>query len=282
VEFRLTKAPTHHWGGMFSYTWSRLWGNYAGLTSSFQGDGGGGRNAPNNSRAFDEPFFSWNANGGSSSGLLPTDRPNTFKGYAYYELGWLHKFTTTFGLFQVLYQGTPETSYVDVGFAFPGGFPTYPYNIDKLANVTQDPTTGLITVGNPHTQRTPWYNQTDFNVTQNFKIGESKVLSFSGILTNIFNERSVTAIGEQIDTNTAQNFLAPGGNTLFNGTAFYSAAFNPYDAAALLNSAQGNANCPGKSNPNGVCGPATVNSQYGQPNRYQAGRTIRLGLKFTF
>jgi hypothetical protein len=282
VEFRLTKAPSHHWGGLFSYTWSRLWGNYAGLTSSFQGDGGGGRNAPNNSRAFDEPSFSWNANGGSSSGLLPTDRPNAFKGYAYYELNWLRKFTTTFGIFQVLYQGTPETSYVDVGFAFPGGFPTYPYNIDKYVNVTQDPTTGLITVSNPRTQRTPWYNQTDLNVQQNFKIGESKVLSFTGTLTNLLNERSVTAVGEQIETNTAQNFLAPGGNTLFNGTAFYSASFHPYDVPSLLNSAQGNINCPTTSNPGGVCGPATVNSQYGQPNRYQQGRTIRIGVKFSF
>ena len=52
------------------------------LTSSDLGDGGGGRNAPNNSRAFDEPYFSWNANGASSSGLLPTDRPNALKGYA--------------------------------------------------------------------------------------------------------------------------------------------------------------------------------------------------------
>jgi hypothetical protein len=107
-------------------------------------------------------------------------------------------------------------------------------------------------------------------------------LSFSGTLTNLLNERSVTAVGEQIDTNTAQNFLAPGGNTLFNGTAFYSASFHPYDVPSLLNSAQGNINCPTTSNPGGVCGPATVNSQYGQPNRYQQGRTIRIGVKFSF
>ena len=273
VEFRLTKAASKHWAGMFSYTYSRLWGNYAGLTSSFQGDGGGGRNAPNNSRAFDEPFFSWNANGGSSSGLLPTDRPNTFKGYAYYELGWLHKFTTDLGIFQVLYQGSPETSYVDVGFAFPGGFPTYPYNIDKFVSVTQDPTTGLITVGNPHLQRTPWYNQTDFNLKQSFKIGETKVISFSGTLVNLFNERSVTAVNEQIDSNTAQNFIGPGGNTLFNGTAFYASTFHPYNVPALLNAAASSAT--------GTT-PLTVNSEYGQPNRYQAGRTIRIGLFFTF
>ena len=100
---------------MFSYTWSRLWGNYSGLTSSMQEDGGGGRNAPNNSRAFDEPMFSWTANGTSNAGLLPTDRPNTFKGYVYYRIPWLRKMTTDLGIYQVLYQGTPETSFMDVG-----------------------------------------------------------------------------------------------------------------------------------------------------------------------
>src|SRR5580692_5618285 len=155
VELRLTKASSKHWAGMFSYTYSRLWGNYTGLTSSDQGDGGGGRNAPNNSRSFDEPMFSWNASGGSSSGLLPTDRPNTFKGYVYYELGWMHKFTTDFGLFQVFYQGSPETSYIDVGYAFPGGFPTEVFGRGKWVDVGQDPTTGAITMSSPYTKRTP-------------------------------------------------------------------------------------------------------------------------------
>jgi hypothetical protein len=271
VELRLTKASTKHWAGMFSYTYSRLWGNYAGLTSSFQGDGGGGRNAPNNSRAFDEPQFSWNANGGSSSGLLPTDRPNTFKGYVYYDLGWMHKFSTQFGIFQVAYQGSPETSFVDVGYGFPGGFPTYPYNIDKWVDVTQNPATGLITVSNPRTQRTPWFNQTDFNLTQTFKIGETKTISFSGILTNLLNQKSVTSVWEQIDSNTSQNFIGPGGHWLIEGTPFYAATFHPYDTTALMNAAFSNGG-----------GPLTVDSQYGHPNRYQAGRTIRIGLRFTF
>ena len=107
LEFRVTKASTHGWMGMFSYTYSNFRGNYTGLTSSDIGDGGGGRNAPNNSRAFDEPYFSWNANGSSSSGLLPTDRPNALKGYVYYDLPWLSKFATDFGVFQAAYSGTP-------------------------------------------------------------------------------------------------------------------------------------------------------------------------------
>ena len=62
VEFRLTKTQGQHWFGMFSYTYSQLRGNYTGLTSSELSDGeAGGRNSPNNSRAFDEPFFSWNS-----------------------------------------------------------------------------------------------------------------------------------------------------------------------------------------------------------------------------
>ncbi len=271
VEFRLTKVASKHWAGMFSYTWSRLWGNYAGLTSSYQGDGGGGRNAPNNSRAFDEPLFSWSDNGTSSSGLLPTDRPNVFKGYVYYELGWLHKFTTDFGIFQVLNQGSPETSYVDVGYAFPGGFPTYVFGSDKWVDVAQNPTTGVITNNTPRLKRTPWFNQTDFNLTQSFKITESKVLSFSGTLTNLLNERAVTAVGEQIDSNTAQNFIAPGGFWILDGTSFYAASFHKYDATALMNSAFTNGGSP-----------LTVNSQYGQPNRHQPGRAIRIGLRFTF
>jgi hypothetical protein len=275
LELRLTKATSKHWAGMFSYTYSRLWGNYTGLTSSDQGDGGGGRNAPNNSRSFDEPFFSWDADGKSSSGLLPTDRPSTFKGYAYYSLGWLRNFSTDFGLFQVAYQGSPETAYLDVGYAFPGGFPVDVVGRGKWADVTQDPSTGAITIGNPYTKRTPWFTQTDFNVTQNFKISERLGLSFSGILTNLFNQRSITSVVEQVDTNISQSYIAPGGHTLFDGTAFYQAAFHSYPLGPLLNNSPSNAVLP-----NG--GPITVNSGYGQPNRYQQGRTIRIAAKLTF
>ena len=291
VELRLTKASSQHWSGMLSYTYSRLWGNYTGLTSSDQADGGGGRNAPNNGRAFDEPYFSWNANGGSSSGLLPTDRPNTFKGYAYYELGWMRRFTTQFGIFQVFYQGAPETGYLDAGFAFAtgfnvpnagGAFPVDVVNRGKWVNVTQDPATGAITVGSPFTKRTPWYNQTDFNLTQNYKISESKTLGFSATIVNVLNERTVTAVSENISSGFNANFIGIGGTTLTDGIPFYTAALHPYDFAALMNSAPSSLTCPTKQNPTTVCGPLTINSGYGRPNRYQAGRAIRLGVRFTF
>lgn len=291
VEFRLTRAASKHWAGMVSYTYSRLWGNYTGLTSSDAADGGGGRNAPNNGRAFDEPFFSWNANGQSSSGLLPTDRPSTFKGYAYYNVDWLRHFSTQFGIFQVMYQGSPLTSYGDVGFAFQtgynvpnagGGFPVDFFNRGKWADVTQDPVTGAITVGNPVTRRTPWYNQTDFNVTQNYKLTESKMLGFTATISNLLNERAVTGVNENVTSGFTPNFIGPDGTFIAAGVPFYAATFHPYNAQSLMNSAFSSINCPSTANPGGVCGPLTINSGYGVPNRYQAGRTIRLGLRFTF
>jgi hypothetical protein len=273
IEFRLDKSFGNHWFGMFSYTWSRLWGNYSGLTSSDLGDGGGGRNAPNNSRAFDEPFFSYDSFGQSASGLLNTDRPNTFKGYGYYSLKEGDRNSTDFGVFQYFYQGTPVSSIADVGYSFaPGpagssGFPTYVVGRGKFVNVTQDPTTGALTVGTPYTRRTPWYIDTDFNIKQNFKVSEGKSLSFEVTITNLFNQHAVLAENNQIDSYYIPQFLFPGGYFIVDGPAFYSAAEHPYNLQSALN-----------STPTGM----TLNSQYGKPYFWQLSRNIRMALRFTF
>jgi hypothetical protein len=270
LEIRLTKAAIHNWYGLLSYTYSHFRGNYTGLTSSDLADGGlGGRNAPNNSRSFDEPYFSWNANGGSSSGLLPTDRPNVLKGDAYYELKYLKKFNTDFGLFQTVYQGSPNTTYMDVGLGG-SGWPVDLYNRGKWVDITQDPQTGAITIGKVRTYRNPMYVQSDFNLEQGYKISESKSLKFSATFTNLFNQHAVTAVNEQIDTGYGYQFAMPGGQYLLNGLDFYSAAMSKYSVADVLSS----------SNSQG--GPITVNSQYGKPMCYQLARTIRLGFKLTF
>jgi hypothetical protein len=173
-----------------------------------------------------------------------------------------------------------------VGFAFPtgfnvpnagGGFPVDVVNRGKWVNVTQDPTTGAITVGSPFTRRTPWYNQTDFNLTQNYKISESKTVGFSATIVNLLNERAVTQLQSNITSGFNSNFIAPGGFTLTDGIPFYTAAFHPYDIASLLNSAPSNTTLGGTGP-----GPVTVTSGYGHPNRYQGGRAIRLGVRFTF
>ena len=280
LELRLTKASSNHWFGMMSYTYSRFRGNYTGLTSSDMSDGGlGGRNSPNNSRAFDEPYFSWNDNGGSSSGLLPTDRPNKFKGYAYYELGEGKHSTTDFGLFQYFYQGSPVSTYVDAGYSYSGvgsgGWDVYPVNRGNWVDVTQN-ATGAISVSNPYVRRTPWYIQSDLNLVQNYKIGESKALSFSATFTNLFNQRSVTAYNEQVDSGAAPQFLVPGGNFIGNGIAWYAAAMTPWGTAGPAGNLQA------QLNSGSTGGPLTLSSQYSQPQFFQLSRNIRLGVKFTF
>ncbi len=113
VEFRLTRAASAKWFGTVSYTYSRLYGNYSGLTATDISDGGGGRQGSNTSRAFDEPFMSFDAHGKVIDGPEATDRPHAFKGYGYYRLKWW-KMETLLGGYQVWYSGSPLSSYMSV------------------------------------------------------------------------------------------------------------------------------------------------------------------------
>ena len=84
-------------------------------------------------------------------------------------------------------------------------------------------------------------------------------------------------LSENATSSFNSNFIAPQGLKLTAGVPFYEAAFNSYDYLAGLNSSPSN-KIAGGTGP----GPVTLNSGYGLPTRYQAGRTIRLGLRFTF
>ena len=280
LELRLTKATSNHWFGMLSYTYSHLRGNYSGLTSTDLADGGGGRNAPNNSRAFDESFFQFDANGRSASGPLATDRPNAIKGYGYYQIPWKgHHTTTNIGWFQTLYQGSPKSSYVDVGFSFAqppfsGGFPIYPEGRGKWANITLAPdSTGFLTptVTSVCSCRTPWFNQSDASFAQEFKISknEAQVLRFEVNISNLLNERTPTAYISQIDTQQFQSFLTPNGLQLGSG-ASYAAYEHAYPWKTLIQA------------PNAVGAPFVTNSLYGKPTLFQNARSMRFAVRYTF
>jgi len=281
VEFRLTKAASKNWYGMFSYTYSKLRGNYSGLTSTDLADGGGGRNAPNNSRAFDESYFQYDAYGRSSSGPLATDRPNAFKGYTYYRIPWKGGRTSTnVGWFQSLYSGSPLSTYIDVGNSFSqppfsGGWPIYPEDRGKWVNINLVPnSSGVLvpTITSIGQRRTPWYIQSDASFKQEFKVNktnEAQVLTFEANVINLFNRQSPTGFYSQLDSAFNQSFLNPG------GTFSYSAFEHPYDWKGLL------------SNTTGLSGlqagpPIIANSQYGKPFIFQTPRSLRLAVRFTF
>jgi hypothetical protein len=279
VELRLTKAQSRGWSGMFSYTYSSLWGNYTGLTTTDQIDGGTtGRNSPDTTRSFDEPFYYFGANGRSNNGPLPTDRPNAFKGFAYYTIPWKgNTNTTTIGLFQVAYEGSPMSSYTDIGTG--GSTPieaTYIFGRGQWVNATADPTTGAVTLGAPYSRRTPWYTQTDLNLGHAIKVNhnnEHQILSFNATLTNLLNQHAVTSYWEGFNSNYFDSALYPPGNcptagspcNITNGAAFYQAAETGYNAQAAT-----------------VASGITLNSHYGSPNLWQISRNIRLGVQFTF
>jgi hypothetical protein len=278
LEVRLTKGASRGLAGMFSYTWSSLWGNYTGLTTTDQIDGGStGRASPNTTRAFDEPFYYFTAAGKDNSGPLPTDRPNTFKGNVYYTKPWKNM-TTTVGFFQVAYQGSPVSTASEVGIGFTSPIEdTYIFGHGKWANITQDPATGAVTIGNPYDKRTPWFTQTDFNFVHSFKVNknnEHQVLSFQSTITNLLNQRAIVSYWESNASYFNPSGLFPGtspGQIIFGGAGFYQAAETGYNVQQAL------ANQPNYLGTNYV-----VNSAYGQPNIWQRSRAIRLGVKFTF
>jgi hypothetical protein len=279
VEVRITKSTSHGFAGMFSYTYSSLWGNYAGLTTTDQIDGGNtGRNSPDTSRSFDEPFYYFGANGKSNNGPMPTDRPNTFKGDAYYRLPWKGGTNaTTFGIFSYAYQGTPVSSYIDLGLASYGAplESTYLFGRGQWANLTG--ATGNLTIGNPYTRRTPWFYQSDFNLSHEIKVNknnESQLLGFSVNAINLFNQKAVTAYyGGMNSINYDNTPLQPNGANFGQGAQLYQILEGGYTPQQWIN---------GATTTNGPAAANITSSWYGKPFLYQFGRSLRFGARFTF
>lgn len=80
VNVNLDKRFSDNWLGGFSYTWSRLWGNYSGLASSDEW----GRNSPNVERYWDLWWMNIDKNQDYIEGLLNTDRTHQLKFYGSY------------------------------------------------------------------------------------------------------------------------------------------------------------------------------------------------------
>ncbi len=117
LELRLDKRFSKSYQFSASYTRSRLYGNYSGLASSDESGGffgtGPGRDNPNNSRYFDQPWIFGDSHGKNAMGLLPTDRPNTFKFFGGYTLR-TKLGSTTFSPNIFMFSGTPLTSEVQL------------------------------------------------------------------------------------------------------------------------------------------------------------------------
>jgi hypothetical protein len=274
LEFRVTKALTNHWFGQVAYTYSRLRGNYSGLTATDIADGGGARANPNNNRSFDEPQFQFAADGSVSNGLLATDRPNSFKAVAYYKYTAFKKHDLSVSIFQQASSGSPLSSFADVNGGA-GSYPVYVVGRGKWIDVTRDGTGNWI-FGNTYVRRTPWFIQSDASLTESYAVSsahETWRLGFEANFTNLLNEKAATVYASRINASTGSsgNYILPAGSTA--GNPNYGILENGYDWKTIAN----NGNGTSTSRP-----PLTLSNQYGQPNAWQAGRAIRLKFKFVF
>ncbi len=272
VEIRLTKVANSHWFGQFAYTYSKLRGNYSGLTSTDVSDAGGARANPNNNRSFDEPYLQFQANGNTVNGLLATDRPNSFKAAGYYRITLLKRHDLTVGGFQQASSGAPLSSFADVNGSA-GSYGVFVVGRGNWIDVTRG-ASGQWVYGNTYVRRTPWYVQTDASFIDEYKINDAHEkwrLGLEANFTNLFNQKKAVAYSSRINSSagTSANYILPNGSTA--GNPNYGILENGYDWQSMANSTQ-----------TGNGSPLVLSSQYGLPTAWQAGRSIRLKVKFMF
>jgi hypothetical protein len=185
VEFMLEKRFANRWFGKASYMWSRLNGNYSGLSQSDEN----GRTSPNVGRLFDYPMMMFEDGGGPALGPLPTDRPHQFKAQFIYQL----PIGTSIGLNEYIASGLPVTREIGI-------FPTSNYPVQYL--------------GRGSDGRTPMFSQTDLYVQHAFHLGEREFQVSLNVL-NLFNQE--TAVGRH-STYQKVNGVVPNEAAFYSGT----------------------------------------------------------------
>jgi hypothetical protein len=146
--------------GLVTYTYSRLYGNFSGLTDTDVTDASGGRHNANNNRTFDLPEMQFTTTGKVADGPLGTDRPNVLNMSGYYTLRWFGM-QTSFGVIQTVAQGSPKST-----------------SVEKNA-------------------RMPFYTQTDFSLNHSFHVSKTHEQMRLGLefnAQNILNQHAVLSV----------------------------------------------------------------------------------------
>jgi hypothetical protein len=156
ATINLDRKFKNNWLGGISYTWSRLYGNFAGLASSDEH----GRKSPSVERYFDGWFLTYNQDGEDYLGLLATDRPHQFKLYGAYTFDW----GLTLGMNAYAMTGTPLQTEV-------------------YLNDMQ----GFYPLGRGNLGRNPFIWQVDLYAEYNLKLSEKYTLNFNVNVTNVTN-----------------------------------------------------------------------------------------------
>jgi hypothetical protein len=204
LELRIDKRFTNNFYLNASYIYSKLFGNYSGLSSSDEVSTatGNGRVSPNVNRFFDLPELNYDSRGRLALGRLATDRPNTFKAFGAYRFNYKvagKSLQTEVGASQFIFQGTPVSTFVSSRVTSIG--------VPIIAN------------GRGDLGRTPVFTQTDMVINHFVNVSENVKIKFSFNVFNLFDERNVTDVysfllapGQDVTYKSLQEFLGSNGD----------------------------------------------------------------------
>jgi hypothetical protein len=183
VDLRLQHRFSRNWFGTFSYTWSRLFGNYSGLGSSDeiltpttglswataqQPSGSIAHPARYASLAWDLDEVLFDSKGNLDvRGRLATDRPHVFKWNGGYRFSPGKFGATDLGAFFILASGTP---------------------ISTRVNTTQ--TVAVLVNGRGDMGRTPTLSTTNVQVAHTVNVAEGQRVRVELNVLNVFNQKT--------------------------------------------------------------------------------------------
>jgi hypothetical protein len=188
IEFSLARRFADRWFFSGNYSYSRLYGNYPGISSSDeirtpttnitsptaqQQLGSVFRQGGNANRAWDIDYLNWDSHGTHDVlGRLATDRPHVLKLYGSYQF----PIGTQVGGFFYAGSGTPLSTYV--------------MTTDQIP---------VFVNGRGDLGRTPALNRTDLLVSHEFRGAGAQRIRFELNILNLFNQKTATHIYNQVN-----------------------------------------------------------------------------------
>lgn len=248
VEVQLDRRFANNYYFNASYTYSRLRGNYSGLSNSDEA----GRSDPGVNRSFDLPLIGFTAAGGEDYGALATDRPHVFNVYGGYILPWKGGSNETeFSAFQTFQSGTPQSTLVNF---------IVPIFLDKRGDMG----------------RTPMFSQTDFRAAHRYKFGRDNRYGVEAYvnIVNLWNQDTVTGLYTTLSNKAMYSFSSAYGYGCASGD--YPCLINKFNSGALSSQINANLNTTPTVSLN------AKDARYGMDSSFQAPRYVTFGFKFTF
>ena len=196
IDISFNRRLHNNWSLNTSIVFSRLWGNYTGLSN---GQSETGRNSPNVTRAFDGLYMSYDSNGNPTYDRMGTDIPVQFKALATYVMPW----GTSVGVDQRVQSGLLYTTTIS--------YQTVPV-----------PVYGYGDLG-----RTPTFSQTNLLFGHTLRLPKNVRLNLQLNIDNLFDQDTVTAFDNTPYLSGSLSFP--------NGDHDFFSGFDPVAVMAAVN-----------------------------------------------